>query len=86
MKISKVITVNLMGGIIGFLASSPKKELNQAIQRHNANGWRVVQIIPADSGNFFLILLRILLLLVTFFLFTFSNGYYIVLEKEVKSK
>jgi len=78
---SKVINVTLWGGIIGALASSPKRKLNKEIIAANSEGWKVVQIIPAASGNLFLYLLRLILLCITLFLFTTENGYYIVLEK-----
>ena len=80
---NKVVNVTLTGGIIGMFASSPQKKLNDAIKRENANGWRVVQIIPADSGNIFLIIYRSLLLLITLFLYTNANGYYVIMEKKL---
>ena len=79
---NKIVNVTLIGGIIGLLASSPKKSLNNTISNENANGWRVIQVIPADSGNIFLIIFRLLILLITFFLYTTANGYYIVMEKK----
>ena len=79
---NKVVNVTLTGGIIGLFASSPQNSLNNAIKRENTNGWRVVQIIPADSGNIFLYIFRLLLLVITLFLFTTANGYYIIMEKK----
>jgi hypothetical protein len=80
---NKVVNVALTGGIIGLFSSSPQRKLNEAIKRENANGWRVVQIIPADSGNLFLIIYRLLLLTITLFLFTTANGYYVIMEKKL---
>ena len=79
---NKVVNVPLTGGIIGILASSPQSTLNKRIQLENAKGWKVVQIIPADTGNMFLLFFRLILLLITLFLFTMVNGYYIILEKK----
>jgi hypothetical protein len=79
---NKVVNVTLTGGIIGLFASSPQNSLNNTIKRENANGWRVVQIIPADSGNIFLYIFRLLLLIITLFLFTTANGYYVIMEKK----
>ena len=79
---NKVINVTLTGGIIGLFISSPQSSLNNRIKNENANGWRVVQIIPADSGNIFLIIFRLLLLLLTLFLYTTTNGYYVIMEKK----
>ena len=72
----------MWGGIIGLFALSPKQRLNAKIKEANAEGWRVVQIIPSESGNLFLYLLRLILLCITLLLFTTANGYYVVLEKE----
>ena len=79
---NKVVNVTLTGGIIGLFASSPQNSLNNTIKRENANGWRVVQIIPADSGNIFLYIFRLLLLIITLFIFTTVNGYYVIMEKK----
>jgi hypothetical protein len=79
---NKVVNVTLTGGIIGLFTSSPPSSLNNTIKRENANGWRVVQIIPADSGNIFLYIFRLLLLIITLFLFTTVNGYYVIMEKK----
>lgn len=81
-QMNKVVTVNLTGGIIGMLSSSPNNALNARIRKENLDGWKVVQIIPADSGNLFLFAVRLFLLIVTCFLFTISNGYYIVMERK----
>ncbi|HNW98743.1 MAG TPA: hypothetical protein PKK00_10080 [Bacteroidales bacterium] len=78
---NKVINVTLVGGIIGALSSSPVNRLNNAIQKANSEGWKVAGILEASSGNLFLALLRLIILLVTVFLYTPTNGYYIVLEK-----
>jgi len=78
---NKVVNVKLMGGIIGYLAVSPQNKLNKVIKNENRDGWHVIQVIPAASGNLFLIILRFLILLITLFLYTQTNGYYIIMEK-----
>jgi hypothetical protein len=80
-SINKVLNVTLSGGIIGLLSDSPKNKLNRAIKKENFKGWRVVQIIPAASGNLFLMILRFLILVVTLFLYTPSNGFYVIMER-----
>jgi hypothetical protein len=79
---NKVVNVTLIGGIIGLFASSPQSRLNNRIKIENANGWRVVQIIPAESGNIFLSIFRYLLLIITLLFFTTANGYYVLMEKK----
>ena len=79
---NKIVNVRLTGGILGLLFSSPQTKLSNAIKDANAKGWRVRQVIPAVSGNLFLWLLRLILLVITLFLFTTANGFYIVLERD----
>lgn len=79
---NKVIEVPLTGGLIGLFVASPHRALHNAVARENAEGWRVVQVIPAASGSIFYFLLRNLLLLVTLFLYTFDPGFYIFLERN----
>ena len=80
-QINKIVNVTLTGGIIGILADSPQNSLNKIIKEENSNGSRVIQVIPADSGNIFLFLFRLLLLICTLSLYTTANGYYVVMEK-----
>ncbi len=79
---NKIVNVDLTGGLIGLLGDSPKNKLNNVIQKQSNNGYRVVQIIPAASANLLLTLLRFLLLWLTLFLWTTSEGYYIIFEKK----
>ena len=79
---NKIINITLHGGIIGYFTSSPKRRLTNAINDANAGGWKVRQVIPADSGNVFLFLLRLILLCITLGLFTTANGYYVILEQD----
>ena len=82
---NKVVNVTLTGGILGLLAASPQNSLNSVISQENTNGWRVIQVIPAESGNLFLFLLRLMILVLTLFLYTPANGYYLILEKKNKN-
>ncbi len=83
---NKVLNVTLIGGLIGLFGSSPQKKLNSRIKKENLNGWRVVQIIPADSGNVFLFIFRLLILIITLFLYTTANGYYVIMERTENDK
>lgn len=81
---NKIINVYLAGGIIGVLGVSPHLALHNAIKKENEKGWKVVQIIPASSGNVFLTILRYILLVCTLLFYTTTNGYYVILEKIEK--
>jgi hypothetical protein len=79
---NKVVNVTLIGGIIGALSSSPQKRINNVILQENANGYKVIQVIPSASGNIFLTIIRALILMLTLFLYTTTNGYYVIMEKK----
>jgi uncharacterized membrane protein len=79
---NKVVNVTLTGGIIGLIGDSPQNSLNRRIKKENANGWKVIQIIPSASGNILLIILRLLILVCTLFFYTTANGYYVIMEKK----
>ena len=81
-QLNKVVNVTLAGGIIGMLGSSPQNALNNRIKKENASGWRVIQVIPAYNGNILLVILRIIILCLTIFLYTTANGYYVILERK----
>jgi uncharacterized paraquat-inducible protein A len=78
---NKIINVTLTSGIIGLFSVSPMNTLRNRIEKENANGWKVLQVMRADSGNLFLAFSRIIILLVTLFFYCPANGYYIILEK-----
>lgn len=78
---NKVVNVTLTGGLIGYWGSSPKRRLQRALTRHNEQGWRFVHVIPAESGNFLLALLRALISLVTLGIYVPMNGFYLFLER-----
>lgn len=79
---NKVTKVNLIGGIIGLFMGSPAKAINRRCNEENAKGWEVVQVLPDTSFSMLAILGRIVLLLLTLFLFTTANGYLMVLKKR----
>lgn len=77
----RIKNVNLSGGLIGLIWDSPTRKLNKTISAANSEGWRVVQVLPASEWNLLVAVARIIVLVVTIFLYTFSNGYYLLLEK-----
>lgn len=79
---NKVVNVTVTGGIIGLFVSSPQNSLSGRIKMENANGWRVIQVIPAESGNIFLAIYKLLILIVTLFLYSPANGFYVIMERS----
>jgi len=83
-QLNKVVNVTLVGGIIGLIGVRPNNALNSRIKKENVNGWKVIQIIPSSSGNMLLSILRVILLIVTLFLYTTADGYYVIMERIEK--
>ena len=55
---SKVVNLTLTGGLVGYLWSSPRKRLQQELDRQNKEGWHLAYILNAQSGTLFLMILR----------------------------
>ena len=79
---NKIDEISFMGGLIGWLAVNPKDTINRRVAQANEYGWRVVNIIPGSDQNAFLRILRLIVLTLTFGLFTWGDGVYVIYEKE----
>ncbi len=79
---NQVIKVTLTGGLIGLFVGEPRKKLEDKIQDENNRGWRVIQVLPDVPSNLLIQIGRLLLLVVTFLLYTVSDGYLVILEKK----
>jgi hypothetical protein len=81
-KINKVVRISLSGGIIGALLTNPRAALEKRIFQENAEGWSAHQIMVHTETNLFVFFLRILVLFLTLFLWTWGAGYLILFEKD----
>ncbi len=79
---NQVIRITLTGGLIGLFTENPRKKLEDKIQDENNRGWRVIQVLPDLPGNLIVQIIRLILLTITFFLYTQADGYLVVLEKK----
>lgn len=79
-KINKVVRVNFAGGLLGLIFGSSRGKVESVVQKHNADGWNVAEVIT-DNPNLALIMVRLLLLVVTLGLWTISSGYLFIMEK-----
>lgn len=79
-KINKVVRVSFSGGILGLIFGSSRGKVEAVVQKHNADGWNVAEIIP-DSPNLVIYLIRFILLIVTLGLWTIASGYLFIMEK-----
>ena len=82
MKRNRIDEISFIGGLIGWLAVNPKDTINSRVAQANEYGWRVVNIVPGSDQNAFLRVLRIIVLFLTFGLFTWGDGVYVIYEKE----
>jgi hypothetical protein len=80
---SKVDEVSFVGGLYGLLFTSPKRSIESRVKKGNDAGWRLVQMHASSGSNLLIWLLRLLLLIMTLGIFTFSDGMYLVFEKEI---
>jgi hypothetical protein len=79
-KINKVVRVSFSGGLIGLVFGSARGKVETIVQKHNAEGWNVAEVIP-DNPNLALIIFRLLILILTLGLWTISSGYLFIMEK-----
>lgn len=80
---NKVLRVSLSGGIIGWMTTNPRKALDNAISSANKEGWTATHIDNHSNSNLLIRVIQLVVLLLTFFLWTWSDGYLVLLEKEV---
>lgn len=82
MKKSKVVHINLMGGLIGLLATNPRRALEQKIDQENRDGWNAIYFQAHRDTNLLGIILKFIVLVCTLFLFTWGAGYMVLFERE----
>ena len=83
LKKNMVIRVSLMGGLIGAIATNPRKALDHEIDRANREGWNAIHIEPHRTTNLFIWILQLLVFALTLGLFTWGGGYLVLFEREV---
>lgn len=83
MKKNKINKIKMSGGIVGLIDKNKFKKIRYNIEYENNSGWNVVQIINDDTNNVLVLLLRLIILIVTFFSWTIADGYLIIYEREI---
>lgn len=81
-RINKVLRVSLSGGIIGLLTTNPRRALDGAINTANKDGWTATHIDNHSNSNILVRLVQFAVLICTIGLWTWSDGYLVLLEKE----
>ncbi|MQX35881.1 hypothetical protein [Roseospira navarrensis] len=85
MKENKIVRISLSGGLIGVLTTNPRATLERRIQEENRAGWSAIYFSAHRDTNVFIAMLQIVVLFITFFLWTWGAGYLVLLEREQPS-
>jgi hypothetical protein len=80
-KINKIERLNYSGGLIGMIFGSTKGKMQDKVTEMNKQGWNL-HFINNDQPNLVLWLIRILILVLTFGLWTIGSSEILVFEKE----
>ena len=79
-KTNKVVRISYSGGLLGLLFGSARGKLEKVLEEHNRDGWNLAEVMP-DNPNLVILVLRLLILTVTFGLWTLSTSYLLILER-----
>lgn len=78
---NRIERISLSGGLIGLLTTNPRRALDNALDRANADGWEAVQVIPHRTTNALVFAAQLTVLLLTCGLWTWGAGYLVLLRK-----
>lgn len=76
------VKLSLSGGLIGALTTNPANALQNTFDNYNRRGWRLVQVIHHSDTNLLGVIAKLAVLVLTFFLWTWSSAYILVFEKH----
>ena len=65
MKVNKLVRIALPGGIVGLLATNPRRALDNQIDKKNQEGWNAIYSIPHVETNLLVAVLRLVVLVLT---------------------
>lgn len=79
--LNRVERVWLSSGLIGMIVTNPREAIENKCIELNKEGYQAHQIMPHNNFNILALLGQLLLLAITFGLFTFTPGYMILFKK-----
>ena len=82
MKENKIERVELMGGLIGWMLTNPRKALDTSVKVNNRDGYELVYMLPHKTTNMFIVLVQVLVLIGTLGLWTWGAGYILVYTRD----
>lgn len=80
-KINHIERISYAGGLYGLLAGSAKGKLQAKVEELNQRGWNL-HFIHSDSINLLHLILRVVILLLTLFIWTIGSSELLVFEKD----
>jgi len=83
---NEVQQIKFYGGLYGLLEGNQVKIINKRFKKINDQGWRVLQLYPEVSTDLLKRIIRIIVLFLTLFIFTWTDGYYVLVEKSRKKE
>lgn len=79
-KTNKVVRISYSGGLLGSTFGSARGQLEKVLEQHNKDGWNLAEVIP-DNPNLVIWAIRVIILILTLGLWTFSSSYLLILER-----
>jgi len=78
---NQVDRITYSGGLLGLFFASSKGKLNNKVSKMNDQGWKLHFIHP-DNSNLLITVLRLIILILTFGLWTIGSSELLVFEKS----
>lgn len=64
------------------MTTNPRKALADRIEKENLDGWNAIYFLEHRDTNLLGIILKLIVLICTVFLFTWGAGYMVLFERE----
>lgn len=74
-KLNKVVRISLASGVIGLLATNPRRALEDRIREENDEGWNAVYFLPHKETNILAVVCQLIVLILTLFMWTWGAVY-----------
>ena len=82
---NKVVQISLASGLIGLIATNPRRALEQCILRENTAGWTCIYFTGHQDTNILMTLLKALVLVCTLGLWTWGAGYMVLFHRPTSA-
>jgi hypothetical protein len=80
-KANQIERIFYAGGLYGIIFGSSRGKLQAKVEEMNARGWSL-HLIHEDKSNLLIVLFKILILIMTLFIWTIGSSELLVFEKD----